>query len=398
MGEQYRLGGRTGDLADHLIVGPAQALAILTLAESDRMGLLLGRLRQVIRGGPRSVTACVLLVMVLGVVGMLVLWAVVPNPGPQSPPDDVTNPDAGPQSPYQERFPLLSDAQTWKRLPPPDSGGGEPLPDWARILANPLPRTTAALLELDALHRSRGPLPPVLRARLRWEAAHANHCPCAEATALADLRRAGVSEDELRSLAEVQKSLPPRERAALAFTRKLTRAASSITDAEVSHLLKLYGEEQVVALVLLVAHANFQDRLLLALGVPPGEGAALPPLTGRFTKEPPGPRQELPPLRTSDGPNKPRKPGVELEPERDGLDFFELQANLEKQRSRRARIALPPSEPGQINWGLVCRTYQPERATAWSKCGYAYDVETDQDPVLNHSLFWIVTHSEGCFY
>src|SRR5438128_11759780 len=45
--------------------------------------------------------------------------------------------------------PLLDNREAWKRLPPPEKGANQPLPAWARALADALPRTTAAMLELD---------------------------------------------------------------------------------------------------------------------------------------------------------------------------------------------------------------------------------------------------------
>src|SRR4051812_30176715 len=52
------------------------------------------------------------------------------------------------------RFPALPNDEAWKRLPAAEKGGGKPLPAWARTLADALPRTTAAMLELDYLHRA----------------------------------------------------------------------------------------------------------------------------------------------------------------------------------------------------------------------------------------------------
>jgi hypothetical protein len=72
-------------------------------------------------------------------------------------------------------FKPLSDEEGWKRLPiskVPDL----PLPSWAKVLAGPMPRTTAAMLYLDFVHRAHTPLAPKLRAEMRWVAAHANHC------------------------------------------------------------------------------------------------------------------------------------------------------------------------------------------------------------------------------
>jgi hypothetical protein len=71
-------------------------------------------------------------------------------------------------------------------------GGGQRLPNRALYTARSLPRTTAAMLDLDWRHRTRNPIGPVLWGKMRWVAADANHCEYARATAEADLRRAGL--------------------------------------------------------------------------------------------------------------------------------------------------------------------------------------------------------------
>src|SRR5262249_32840166 len=97
------------------------------------------------------------------------------------------------------RVPLLDNGQAWKRLPAAEKGAGESLPPWALALAPSLPGTTAAMLELDHLHRAGSPLSPRLRGLMRWTAAHANRCAYTQAQALADLRRAGVDSATLDS-------------------------------------------------------------------------------------------------------------------------------------------------------------------------------------------------------
>ena len=146
------------------------------------------------------------------------------------------------------------------------------LPAWARMLAGPLPLTTARMLELDALHRSGDRLDPKLRGLARWAAADANRCEYSKAVACADLRRSGVSQVEVQALGGDMSALSPGERAACAFARKMMREAHAVTDDEVKQLLHLFGEERVVALVLLLAHASFQDRIFLAANVQPETG------------------------------------------------------------------------------------------------------------------------------
>jgi hypothetical protein len=225
-------------------------------------------------------------------------------------------------------------------------------------------------------------------------AAHANRCGYGEACAEADLLRAGVSESSIRDLAGHCLVLP--DGAALVFARKLTRAAWTVSDAEVARLIGKYGEKQVVAMVLLVAYANFQDRLVLALDLPVEAGGPLPPVEVCFPPAPLGARRAAPrgptPVGTTPSPER------ETDPDWLALPFPDLQKELNRQRARPPRIPLPPQDAPGALWGLVCRGYQPELAGAWSACVGAFDAETEPDPVFAQSLFWVVTRSLQCFY
>ena len=118
------------------------------------------------------------------------------------------------------RVPLLALETTWERLPRAESGGGVPLPSWARALADSLPRTTAAMLDLDRLHRTRSPLGPILRGKMRWVIADANRCDYSKAYAAADLRRAGLGDAELAALETDPSDRPEAERLALRLRAK----------------------------------------------------------------------------------------------------------------------------------------------------------------------------------
>ena len=69
----------------------------------------------------------------------------------------------------------------------------------------------------------------------------------------------------------------------------MTLDAGSVTDLQVAGLRKAYGEEKLVAMVLLLAAANFQDRLLLSLGVALEEGGPLPPIGVQVSRTAPAP-------------------------------------------------------------------------------------------------------------
>lgn len=311
----------------------------------------------------------------------------------------------------EPRVPLLDGKEAWKRLPPAEQGAGQPLPVWARALAESLPCTTAAMLELDYLQRAQSPLNAKLRGRMRWVAAHANRCSYSEAYAAADLRRAGVSDTEIAALAGDHSELPQADRLALEFARKMTVAADTVTDEEVARLLKPYGEKQLVAMVLLLAYANFQDRLLLALDLPVEEEGPLMPLNVRFARKP-AEAAPRPPSQTASTSvsRKVIEPGATDDWR--ARDFNSLQSAMEEQRSRQARVSVPDWEdvkkglpswynrdkPSRIRWSLVCLGHQPELAVGWFACLRTFAQEAKQDRVLEESLFWVITRSTQCFY
>jgi alkylhydroperoxidase family enzyme len=312
----------------------------------------------------------------------------------------------------EARVPLLSDAEAWQRLPKVEEGTGGRLPAWARALAASLPRTTAAMLELDWRHRSASPLDDTLRGKLRWTVARANQCEYSMAYAAADLARAGLEKEKIRTLDQLDVSTPLAQRAALAFARKLTLAGSTVTDDEVAALTRLYGDKQLVAIVLLVAFANFQDRLVLALGLEVEPDGPLPPIEMRFSQAPDS-EPTTAPERTAPA-EQPDEQTVSIVADFDWLsaEFDDLQDKLEAQRCRPTRIAVPgweevrellPPGPARerplgIRWSLVCIGYQPELARGWSACTRSFAQEAKQDRVFEESLFWVITRSIDCFY
>lgn len=308
-------------------------------------------------------------------------------------------------------FPRSSSSEAWAYLPKAERGQGQPLPGWARALARSLPRTTAAMLELDWLHRAKNPIGPVLRGEMRWVAAEANRCACSRATAEADLRRAGIDGPRIDALRAGPDRWPAEDRAALLFARQMTLNAAAVTDADVEALRKAYGDEKLVAMVLLLAHANFQDRLLLTLGIPPEEGGPRPPVDCRFSREKVA--LEVPARARPEERQGPDVPAVVDDPGWAGLGFETLQANLDNQRSNGGRIRVPtfaeymaklpadaprPKAPMKIKWSLVCMVYQPALAAGWSACTSAFREEAKQDRVFEESLFWVVTRTIHCFY
>ena len=129
------------------------------------------------------------------------------------------------------------------------------------------------------------------------------------------------------------KRWPEGQRHALEFARLMTLDASLVTDAQVAELKAVYGDEKLVAMVLLLAAANFQDRLILGLGVAPEEGGSLPPVDVKFDHKAPAP---LVPVRANPadlhGPAEPTKVD---DPAWREFDFDALQQGLRDQKAHR---------------------------------------------------------------
>lgn len=306
------------------------------------------------------------------------------------------------------------DEACWKLLPPIESGGGGPLPNWVKAMAGSLPRTAAALLELDFAHRTRGPLDPKLRAAMRRVAAGANGCAYTAAYAEADARRSGLDDEALGALSRGDwSSWPEAERQALGFARKMTVESSRVTDEEFAALVGAFGERKAAAMVLGMAHANFQDRLVQCLGVPVEDGGPLPPIEVRFA---PGTmaRDTTPPPPPSNDP-LPQPAGRDLvadEPGWAALSFDALQRKLEDQRSRPTRLRIPPwdemerglpkgfTRANRIVWNLICLGYAPELAMPWETLMLTSSAENGRrlDRTFTLSVFWVVTRAIDCPY
>lgn len=295
----------------------------------------------------------------------------------------------------------LTDEAAWKRLPAVEKGGGQTLSVWARILADHQPITTARMLELDALHRTGDRLDARLRAVARWAAADANRSPYGKAMASADLVRAGGNLEDLPRDG-VKGRLAAVDRLAATFARNMMLDAASVTDAEVEKLIDLLGEERMMALVALVAHASFQDRIFLALNVEPEPGGVPPPVTARFTR----PKPKAP------GAPAPKQAALEGDSPTVTDDWLRGRKGLDEQLKCPGRIRVPSREevtlrlgeghPGlwqsAIVWSRVAYGYQPELTDAWFDCAGAFRQESSLDSEFLNSVFWVVTDSLNCFY
>jgi alkylhydroperoxidase family enzyme len=286
------------------------------------------------------------------------------------------------------------------------------------MTAESLPKTTAMMLQLDYAQRALSPLDPKLRAAMRYVIARANHCEYAAAYALADARRAGLSDSAAEALGEGDVSgWTPDEKAALGFARTMSVASATVTDDEFASLVKAYGEKGAAAMVLLAAYGNFQDRLLICLRAPIEDGGPRPPAEFVFKIQM---RSKVSGL-VSKGvviPTLPPPTGkdvVEDDPDWAKVTFEELQDRMERQRNRATRVRIPTWEevqaaapeyypagtkPVRVVWGLVCAGLQPRLAVAWNSTMWTFWAEAAGvlPPAFSHSIFWVTTRAVDCPY
>ncbi len=306
---------------------------------------------------------------------------------------------------------LPDDATAWRLLPRTTVGGEGPLPNWARALAPHLPRTAAAMLQLDAVHRTKGLGNPILRAKLRWVVARENRCGYAMETAIADLRRAGASDESISRLVAGPDGWSEADRDAFELVRALTIDAPSLPDDLFERVRRRFGDRTVARIVLLAAYGNFQDRWLLGLGLPLEADGPLPPIVVEFVDgtlqlEPhtPSPARRIR-LAAAIGDGREKRTGRFAEA------FRELQRRLERQRGLPPRLPVPrwqevveqlpaamASRPTRIVWNLMTFGYAADLQIPWTIATRTHWAERPEDRILEELLFWIQTHTVGCHY
>jgi alkylhydroperoxidase family enzyme len=310
---------------------------------------------------------------------------------------------------------VLDDAACWSKLPPVAKGGGGSVPNWVKALVSHSPNTAAALLELDLAHRTAGPLEAGLRAKLRLAIASANRCEYSRAVARFDAERAGVSDLVIEAIGRGEfGALEEKDRLALGFVRGMTLGSWRVTDEEFAGVVRLHGERCAAAMVLLSAYGNFQDRLLLCLGVPIEAGGPMAAVDVVFAADGLGTKMAAPPL--VDRSSLPKPAGVDaIDGDGDwaSTSYEAWQARLEGQRGRSTRLRVPSWDEverglpagfkkpkSRIVWDLICCGYVPELAAPWETVmrtnGGEMGAKVERTFAL--SVFWVITRAIECPY
>jgi alkylhydroperoxidase family enzyme len=302
-------------------------------------------------------------------------------------------------------------------MPATVDGKTPALPSWIRMVAREMPKTAAAFLELDLAQRTAGPVEPKLRAAIRWAAAKANRCQYTMSIAAADALRVGVSQAQWTSLTDGDRSLwSDREKSAIQFATGMTLDSDGVTDKQFADLVVMFDERTVAAMVLHMAYANLQDRLILCLGVELEEGEPLAPLDVHFSPDSLVQKTLAPP------PNPPKEIGnpdttpTDIIQDKDSftwLPYEALQTRLLIQKTRKTRLRVPDWQEfaDKLPKGLMTTASD----IVWYKVAFGYaqdlavpyelymrtagsEISVNWDRPFGNCLFWMVTDAIKCPY
>jgi alkylhydroperoxidase family enzyme len=166
------------------------------------------------------------------------------------------------------RFALVDQAAARAMLPEGTFPSHQPVPQWACYLLN-FPKAGPAKVADLLASESKGELSPRLNAQLAWVSARADHAWYALAVARDRLRALGIDDDAIFAIDDTSESkFTPAERAAFAFTRKLTVDPALIGDADFDALRTHYKESEIAELIHHVNHDVFLNRVTEAAQLP----------------------------------------------------------------------------------------------------------------------------------
>jgi alkylhydroperoxidase family enzyme len=151
----------------------------------------------------------------------------------------------------------LKEAATRKPILPQADGTG---PRWERLL-NTFAKSSAGRITGLKAAAEKGLIPARLQGEIAWAAAREDRAWYALGLAQNRLKAAGMTDDQIFALDGDGKDLPEKERAVIAFARKLTSAPATVSDADVEGLRKLFSDKEVAEIVHHVCNAAFFNRV-----------------------------------------------------------------------------------------------------------------------------------------
>lgn len=168
---------------------------------------------------------------------------------------------------------------------------------------------------------------------LFWIVSRANNCTYCQGHQEVKLAGDGVKEDTIAALDGDWSEFTPAERAAFAFTRKLTYEPHALTDADIDRLRAHYKDLQILEILMTVAGNNAMNRWTGPLAIPQEKSRVfLTPTSEKYRAM----RSQVAPLGGT-----PDQPACARPASRGPLESrAEVESALEAARKRTARLPL----------------------------------------------------------
>ncbi len=111
-------------------------------------------------------------------------------------------------------------------------------------------------------------LSPTFKTMFFWIVSRANNCTYCQGHQESKLAADGVTEDQIAALDGDWSEYTPAERAAFAFTLKLTREPQAVGDCDLDTLRAHYTDQQILEIIVTVAGNNAMNRWTGSLAIP----------------------------------------------------------------------------------------------------------------------------------
>lgn len=238
-----------------------------------------------------------------------------------------------------------------------------------------------------------------------WIVSRINNCTYCQGHQEVKLTAEGLSEETIAALDGSWDRFTPAERAAFAFTRKLTRTPHAIADADIDALRPYYKDAQILEIILTVAGNNAMNRWTGALAIPQEENRDfLTPVAEQYRTA----TSLVAPIDASS--NVQGQPACAMPAQRGkSPSSAEIEAAIEASRTRKPRLSLvdeskalamlPSDRPaGETpQWVRLLLTF-PKAGLSRVALHEATEKKGRLDRVLSARIAWVAAREDRAWY
>ena len=247
-------------------------------------------------------------------------------------------------------------------------------------------------------------LSPTLKTMFFWIVSRANNCTYCQGHQESKLTADGVTEDRIAALDGDWSEYTPAERAAFAFTLKLTREPQKVDDRDIDALRAHYSDLQILEILVTVAGNNAMNRWTGSLAIPQeAHRVYATPTSDRYRT-----------LRSRVAPLDPKAdgPACALPAERGPVETrAQVEAALAAARKRAARLPLVDEQQARAvlperwsdassalpEWVRLLANF-PKAGKGWVAQVYHAQEKGKLSPRLRAEVAWVTARHDRAWY